>query len=167
VECHQRFVFVDRVGRNRVLLCVGAGLRPLEFAIVSTLGDLLEPFFENFWPNARADVDQHWDGEFLTPNEWVQRFRDRIASQVVVGVYRATLLGPPCIFYAHTAHARLAAQLAIADSTFQEHRGFPMLLDMAGQLCRSVYGGGSLAQLADAIYHSRAFPPPHTPSGGF
>jgi hypothetical protein len=158
VEVHQRFVFVDRERPNRMLVTVGQGLRVLEYAIVSTLADLLAPFFEHWKPLSQATVDRHWDGEELSPQEWVRRFRDKVASRVVVGVYQATLLGPPRVFYAHVDHAHLAARIAVADSTFAELRGFPMLLDMANQVCRSVYGGGSLAQLAGAAYAAARVP---------
>jgi hypothetical protein len=152
VTGHQRFVFVDRDRPNRMLMTIGQGLRVLEYAIVSRLSDLLDPFFENWKPLSGATVDRTWDGAELTPQGWIRRFLDEVASRVVVGVYSATLLGPPRIFYAHVDHAHLAARVALADSTFAELRGFPMLLDMATNVCHNIYGGGSLAQLAGSAY---------------
>src|SRR5262249_37087597 len=103
-------------------------------------------------------VDLHWDGRRLTPEQWVQRFRDEVASRVVVGLYRATLLAPAQLFYAHVDHADVAARVALADSVLQEQRGFPLLIDHADQVCRSVYGGGSLSDLAAVAYAAAGVP---------
>jgi hypothetical protein len=59
-------------------------------------------------------VDDRWDGAKLRPEEWVIRFRDEVASQVLYGVYRASVLAPPQVFYAHRDHFELAAAIAIA-----------------------------------------------------
>ena len=80
------------------------------------------------------------------------RFRDEVASQVLVGVFRASPLAPPQVFYAHRDHFELAAAIAIADSVLLPDRGFPMLIDLADRACKSVYGGGSLRNVADAAY---------------
>ena len=39
----------------------------------------------------------------------------------------------------------VAARIAVADSVLQQERGFPLLIDLADRVCRSIYGGGSLA----------------------
>src|SRR5204863_1846066 len=78
--------------------------------------------------------------------------RDEVASQVLVGVFRASPLAPPQVFYAHREHFELAAAVAIADSVLLPDRGFPMLIDLADRACHSVYGGGSLRDVADTAY---------------
>src|SRR5438067_10058811 len=93
-----------------------------------------------------------WEGTQQRPEAWVIRFRDEVASQVLVGVYRASALAPPQVFYAHRDHFRLAAAIAIADSALLPDRGFPVLIDLADRACKSVYGGGSLADVANAAY---------------
>src|SRR5207253_7871091 len=80
------------------------------------------------------------------------RFRDEVASQVLVGVFRASALAAPQVFYAHRDHFELAAAIAIADSVLLPDRGFPMLIDLADRACKSVYGGGSLQDVADTAY---------------
>ena len=77
-----------------------------------------------------------WDGEPLAPSEWIPRFIERVASQVVVGLYRASVLAPAQLFYAHRDHAHFAAHIVLADSMFQEERGFPLLIDLADHVCR-------------------------------
>ena len=80
-----------------------------------------------------------------------------VAPQVVVGVYRATRLAPAQLFYAHVAHADVAAHIALADSILQEHRGFPLLLDLAHYVCQSVFGG-TLDYLTETAYAAAGAP---------
>ena len=106
----------------------------------------------------KVSVDTSWDGEDLTPMQWIRRFRDRIAPQVVVGVYRASQMAPAQVFYAHADHAHLAAHIAIADSVLQEHRGFPLLIDLADNVCSSVFGGSALSGLLATAYANAGAP---------
>jgi hypothetical protein len=155
---HEKFVFVASEPAARDLLTIGQALRPLEFAVVSRLGDMIAPFLDKWETHLPVTVDSSWDGKPLKPEGWVRRLRDVVAPKVVVGVYRATLLAPPQMFYAHDDHADVAARIALADSVLQEQRGFPMLLDLAHETCKSVYGGGSLTEIASAAYASAAAP---------
>jgi hypothetical protein len=133
-------------------------LRPLEYAIIGTLRERLSRQLEDWSPRYPATVDRCWDGLELPALEWVQRFRDEVAPRVVYGLYRATLLGPPQLFYAHVDHADVAARIALADSVLLEERGFPMLIDIADRVCRSVYGDGSLHEMAEAAYAAAGAP---------
>jgi hypothetical protein len=154
---HQKFVFVASEPGDRALSTIGQGLRPLEYAVVAGLAERLEPFIDRL-SFGRPTVDPTWDGRALTPAQWVCKFRDEVASQVVVGVYRATLLGPPQLFYAHQDHADVAARVALADSVLQEQRGFPLLITLADEVCRSVYGGNSLREMAEAALAAAGAP---------
>jgi hypothetical protein len=154
----QKFVFVASEPRARHLLTIGQGLRPLEYAVVGTLNHVLDRALENISFSTRVTVDDAWDGRRLSPEQWVARFRDEVAPRVVVGTYRATLLAPAQLFYAHVDHADVAARVALADSVLQEQRGFPLLIDLADSVCRSVYGGGSLNDLASAAYAAAGAP---------
>lgn len=149
---HRKFVYVSSESGDRDLLTLGQALRPLEFIIVGTLDERIDEFVKDIHFTGKPTVDDHWDGVPLRPEEWVIRFRDHVASQVLVGVYRASDLAPPQVFYAHRDHFELAAAVAIADSILLPGRGFPMLIDLADRACKSVYGGGSLRDVADAAY---------------
>jgi hypothetical protein len=155
---HRRFVFVASEPRDQALLTIGQSLRPLEYAIIGTLRDRIWEHLEEWRPTQPASVDLHWDGEELDPVGWVTRFRDEVATQVVYGVYRATPWAPPQVFYAHVEHAHVAARIALADSVLQEQRGFPLLIDLADRVCRSVYGGGTLEEMAEAAYAAAGAP---------
>jgi hypothetical protein len=155
---HRRFIFVASEPTDQALLTIGQSLRPLEYAIVGTLRDRIWDFLEDWRPAQPATVDLSWDGVELEPQQWVTRFRDDVAPTVVYGVYRATPLAPPQVFYAHADLAHVAARIALADSVLQEQRGFPLLIDLADGVCRSVYGGGSLEDLAEAAYTAAGAP---------
>jgi hypothetical protein len=103
-------------------------------------------------------VDDRWDDTRLTPAKWVMRFRDEVAAQVLYGVFRASPLAPPQVFYAHRDHYTTAARIAIADSVLLPDRGFPVLIDLADRACTAVYGGGSLTEMANAAYAKHAPP---------
>ncbi len=152
IDGHRRFVYVASESGDRDYLQLGQALRPLEYLIIGTLDDRIEEFVAKIHFHDRTTVDNRWDGESLTPQEWVIRFRDGVASQVLVGVYRASALAPPQVFYAHRDHFEMAAAIAIADSVLLPDRGFPMLVDLADRACKSSYGGGSLRDITDAAY---------------
>jgi hypothetical protein len=152
ISGHRKFVYVSSEPGDRDYLTFGQALRPLEYLVIDTLDERIANFVEGIHFGPRASVDTHWDGCPLRPEEWVRRFRDEVASQVLVGVYRASALAPPQLFYAHRDHLELAAAIAIADSVLLPDRGFPMLIDLADRACKSVYGGGSLREMTDAAY---------------
>jgi hypothetical protein len=149
---HRKFVFVSSEPGDRDYLQFGQALRPLEYLVITTLDERIDQFVNAIDFSTRTTADNRWDGTALTPQQWVTRFQKEVASQVLVGVYRASALAPPQVFYAHRDHFELAAAIAVADSVLLPDRGFPMLIDLADRACKSVYGGGSLRDLTDAAY---------------
>jgi hypothetical protein len=161
IEDHQRFIYVASEPSERMLLTIGQALRPTEYAIVKTLDESLEKMVDGGHyrvDRSKIKVDTFWDGQDLSPVEWIRRFRDLVAPKVVVGLYRATHMAPAQVFYAHAKHAHLAAHIAIADSALQEHRGFPLLIDLADNVCTSVFGGSSLSGLLAIAYADAGVP---------
>lgn len=152
VEGHQKFVFVASEPSDRVLLTIGQALFPLEFAIVGTLKERIEKTVEGGHYRGRVSVDRCWDGGELSAEQWIKKFRDEVAPQVVVGVYRATELAPAQMFFAHRDHADVAAHIVLADSVLQAHRGFPLLIDLAHNVCHGVFGGDTLSGPVSAAY---------------
>ncbi len=152
IDGHRKFVYVSSESGDRDYLQFGQALRPLEYLILGTLKERIEDFVAASHFGRKATVDTRWDGERLTPTEWVLRFQNEVASQVLVGVFRASALAAPQVFYAHRDHFELAAAVAIADSVLLPDRGFPMLIGLADRACKSVYGGGTLRDLTDAAY---------------
>jgi hypothetical protein len=158
IEGHQKFVFVASEPAERLLLTIGQALRPLEYAIVKTLAEGLDAMIEGGHYRMNVTVDDRWDGESIKPMEWIKRFRDRVAPKVVVGVYRATQVAPAQVYYAHVDHAHEAAHIVLADSVLQEHRGFPLLIDLAHHVCSSVFGGNTLSGLLATAYADAGAP---------
>jgi hypothetical protein len=155
---YQKFVFVASEPRELLLQTIGQALLPGQYAAVWTLEDTLR-----HWLHQRrfaVDVGGRipWDeDDLLPPAEWIPRFLEEIASQVVVGVYRASAFAPAHLFYAHKDHVHYAAHLVLADSMLQDHRGFPLLIDLADHVCTSVFGR-SLNALTETAYASAGAP---------
>ncbi len=157
IEKQQKFVFVSSEPRERLLLSIGNALGPMQYAIVGTLRERLENWLhqDRFTVGVAREAD--WDGEPLLARKWIPRFLERVASKVVIGVFRASKLAPAQVFYAHEDHAALAAHIVLADSALQEHRGSPLLLDLAHHVCGAVFGG-ALQSLTEAAYASAGEP---------
>jgi hypothetical protein len=158
VEQNQRFVFVPSEPADLVLTTIGQALEPLEYAIVDTLKDQIDPAVSQGHYRWAYSTPPVWDGEPLTPEQWIGRFRDVVAPSVVRGVYRASRWAPAQVFYAHVDHAPIAALVALADSVLQAHRGFPLLIDVAHYTCRGVFGRDTLVGPASQAYAERDVP---------
>lgn len=156
IEGHQKFVFVASEPRELVLLTIGQALPPGHYTIVQTLADQLRGWFHQLRFTGPS-VNLSWDGEPIPAAEWIPRFIDRVAEKVVVGVFRASAIAPPQLFYAHVDHAHFAAHVALADSMLEGHRGFPLLLRLADHVCTAVFGG-SLDYLTQTAYTSAGVP---------
>jgi hypothetical protein len=142
---HKKFVFVPSETNKEHLLTIGDALNPLEYAIIGTVEDDL-----------RKLLDGGYRGEWLTVKDnYLEPFCLEAGPAVVIGVYRASAIAPAQVFYAHRDHAHEAALIAMADSVMQEHRGRPMLLDMADQLCKTYFGAETLNRpVQSAFAHS-------------
>lgn len=141
ISNHKRFVFVPSAG-NRMLLTIGNALRPMEYAIVDTMEDVITRILDR----------GHYRGAWADIVGRVRRFGADTGSQVVIGVFRASTMAPAQVFYAHIDHAHEAALIALADSALQEHRGFPMLIDLAHTVCAATFGGDAIKDLTKLAY---------------
>ncbi len=148
IEDHKRFVFVPSTIKARELETIGNALMPLEYAIVDDLQKRIEII-----------ASGHYRGEgWGDAKQEVVRFAKECGSQVVIGLFRASELAPAKIFYAHIEHCHEAALIAMADSILQEHRGFPMLIDLADQLCSATFGPDVFATSTQLAYASAGAP---------
>lgn len=146
---HRRAVYVPS-SVNRMVLTIGNALNPLEYALVDTLEH-----------DARRVVDRgHYDG---AARRRVEDFVRDVASQLVVGVFRAAAQAPAYAFYAHKDYAHLAARIAIADAALQEHRGFPVLIDLADAVCRTTFAGGAFFSVLEGAYADAGAPYAYLP----
>jgi len=145
---HKRFVFIPSSTSARDLMTIGNALNPLEYAIVDTNRDTLDRI-----------AGGHYRGEgWGDVREAVQNFVEECGSKIVVGMYRASKLSPAQIFYAHVDLAHEAAIIALADSVLQEHRGFPMLIDLADSVCQASFGADIFSASTQIAYASAGEP---------
>lgn len=123
---YKRFVFVPSSTKQRQLLAFGNALMPYEYIIVGTLSDSLNSIIDN--GGAR--------GEILKRQK---QFVEKYGEDIVIGLYRTSASSPAYLFYAHKDYFQTAALIAMADSVLQEHRGFPMLIDIADNICSATF----------------------------
>lgn len=145
---HQKFAFVPSSTQHRWLLTLGNALRPLEYAIVKTVRDDLE----------RVAGGHYRGAEWGKLQDDVNRFTREVGDNIVLGVYKASSAAPCQLFYAHADHAHEAALICLADSVLQEHRGFPMLIDLADKLCTANFSPESFAASAQLAYADTEVP---------
>ncbi|HJT59064.1 MAG TPA: hypothetical protein VJ761_21335 [Ktedonobacteraceae bacterium] len=143
---NKRWVFVSSAPSDRVLLTLGDALDPLEFALVRT------PL-----QSMRDIAGSHMSLQAGLKAK-VQAFVEELGPQIVVGLYRASAQAPVRLFYAHRDCAHVAALIAMADSVLQEHRGFPMLIDLADMICRSTFGTGTFQSMIQQAYTEAGVP---------
>lgn len=142
---HKRWVFVPSAPKDQLLLTIGEALNPLEYAIVETGKEKMNSI-----------VDKHqYDAYHMA---LMRDFVAEVGSQIVRGVYRASRLAPPYVFYAHAECAHEAALIALADSTMHEHRGFPMLIELADRICAGTFGAQALATQMEVYYAAQGVP---------
>ena len=129
---HKRFVFVPERYQDRDILTIGRALAPLEYAVIDTIRDQVEA----------VERTGHYDDN---QRAVAAKFREDVGDVVVRGVFRASGMGPPQVFYAHRDHVHIAAMIALSDSVLQQQRSYPVLLDLAETVCRTTFGIDSFA----------------------
>ena len=145
---HKRFVFIPSAPSARELLTIGNALKPLEYAIIDSNRENLERI-----------ASGHYRGEgWGAVGAAVDDFVEECGPKIVIGMYRASRLAPSQMFYAHVDHAHEAALIALADSVLQEHRGFPMLIDLADNLCSTMFGADTFAASTEVAYAAAGEP---------
>lgn len=124
-------------------------LRPFEYLIIDTIRDNLEERL----------ASGGMRGDFLA--DYTKMVND-VGDKIAVGVYRVSKHSPPQIFYCHVDHVPIAAMIAMADSSLQLHAGSPMLLDLAGNICKTAFNHGDfIAAIEQAYAKADATIPPN------
>jgi hypothetical protein len=141
---HKKFVFVPSSSSDRLIATIGSALKPLEYAIVSDSRAYLNRVLEGGYRGVTSGYDK--------AKTALEKFAAAVQEEVVVGVYRVSNIGPAHIFYAHREFAHQAALIAMADGALMEHRGFPMLIDLADALCKAMFHGETLSTATDLAF---------------
>jgi hypothetical protein len=142
---YQQFVFVPSAIKDRVLLTLGAALHPLEYVVVYSGETAM-----------RRVVNGGHYGEGW--HRRAEQFVERNGPKIAIGAYRAGPHSPATPFFAHADRVHEAAHVAMADSLLQEHRGFPLSIDLADAACRAVFGGAAFDDAVTAAYQTHGEP---------
>lgn len=137
---HKKFVYVPKGSNSRLLQTIGDALLPLEFAIIENLDGYM---------SGVIDEGHYGTGRFQQARRKLGEFQAEANGRLVAGVFRVSPFAPSQVFYAHADTAPEAALISMADAILVEARGFPMLLDIAGGICREMFP-------PDAIFNSAA-----------
>lgn len=141
VHEHKRFIFVPSAPRKMDWLTLGYALKPMEFAIVQTIKPDIDYMIE---------TGGYRTGSGVLPI--MRSFAEDVGPEVVIGAYRVSAFAPPYLFYAHRECAEMAAHIVMADSMLQEHRNFPMLIDLADTVCRTNFGADDFIASMQTAY---------------
>jgi hypothetical protein len=114
-----RWVFIPSTLSNRALTTLANALDPGQLAVFQKGKASLEDMVE------RGTYEAGY-------RRRVQAFAARAGEALVIGGFRATRYAPGQLFVAHADRALEAGVIALADAALQPHRGFPLLLDLAG-----------------------------------
>lgn len=136
---HQQFIFVPSTISDRWLITLGDALRPLEYAVVESAERRMAAVVEN----------GHYAGDYSAS---ARQLVADVGPSVIVGVFRAAQGAPTQVFFAHPDHVHAAAVIAMADSVLQEHRGFPMLIDIAHYVVNTTMGHDGFKQTVRSAY---------------
>jgi hypothetical protein len=130
----KKFVFVPS-SSDRAWATIAEALKPLEYGIFTTMVNYL------------ADIigrGHYRGGRYVELKRDLDQFASEVGPDIVMGYYRVSSLCPPHAFYAHRENAHFAALIAMADGALMEHRGFPLLIDLADTLCGTMFHGEPL-----------------------
>lgn len=139
---HKRFVYIPRGSNNRLLQSIGDALLPLEYAIVDDLDAYMFDVISE---------GHYGTGKFREAKRLLDSFQADATGKLVAGVFRVSPHSSSQIFYAHVDHASEAAIVAMADAVLIEARGSPMLLDLAGSICRDMFPADAIFKPAAAV----------------
>ena len=135
----KRWVFIPDSLSNRALGTLANALDPGEIAIIQKGKAMLDVMVES----GTFDAEHR---------RRVQQFAAAAGEAIVIGGFRATPYAPGQLFVAHAENALLAGVLALADARLQPHRGFPLLLELAGMSAKIGLGVEAFQGMVESAY---------------
>jgi hypothetical protein len=139
----------------------------LDSLAFSTLAASLAPGELAIFQKAKATLDDIVDGGHYSTaaRAKVRKFADIAGDAIVIGGFRAGHFSPPQIFFAHAEHAIHAGLVAMADAELQPHRGFPLLLELAGVSAKTGLGIDAFQSMIESTYASAGAGSFYSPEG--
>jgi len=144
LEKQKRFIFVPSEISDQAVVTIANSLQPLQYAVLRNTRDIIEGYLSN-----SSYERPHYKAKGIYQE--LRAFQEDVGSKVVLCVYRTSWFSPGGVFYAHEDHVHEAAQIVMADSALQEHRGFPNLIDIADRMCRGMFDSGGVATQVHAV----------------
>jgi len=115
-------------------IAAGLVLNPGQYMWTIPVGEAVAEEIEEAIGNARERKE-------------LENFKEKYLDNLKLGVFR---IGPkPYLFEAHEEYFDEAASLVIADSLHQQLRGFPLLIDYADSICKSVLSPDDFSKTID------------------
>jgi len=141
----------------------------LDSLAFSTLAAALNPGELAIFQTAKATLDDIVDGGHYSTvaRAKVRKFADFAGDAIVIGGFRAGRFASPQIFFAHAEHAIHAGLVAMADAELQPHRGFPLLLELAGVSAKVGLGIDAFQSTVESAYASAGAGGFYSPEGAF
>jgi hypothetical protein len=137
----KRWIFVPDSLSNRAYATLAAALHPGELVIIQKAKSTLDAIVER----------GHYESGYQAK---VRQFVKRAGEEIIIGGFRATRFSSPQLFFAHAEHALQAGLIAMADAALQPHRGFPLLLELAGISAKVGLGIEAFQGMIESTYAS-------------
>jgi hypothetical protein len=138
LEEHKRFIFVPSEISDQAVRTIANALPPLQYAVLRNTRDIIEGYI-----SGSSYERPHYKKKGVY--QALRAFQEEVGSKVLLCVFRVSQFSPGGIFYAHEDFVHEAAQIVMADSALQEHRGFPNLIDIADRTCKGMFDAGYVA----------------------
>src|SRR5262249_22973102 len=135
----KRWVFIPDSLSSLAFATIAAALDPGQLAIIQKAKATFDAIVEK----------GHYDS---TSKAKVRKFVNKAGDAIVIGGFRATPFAPAQLFFAHAEHAIHAGLVAMADAELQPHRGFPLLLELAGVSCKTSLGIDAFQGMVESTY---------------
>jgi hypothetical protein len=148
----KRWVFIPDSLSIRAFAHIAAALPEKHLAIIQKAKPTFEAIVEG----------GHYESAYRAK---VRKFVEKAGDSIVIGGFRATPFAPAQLFFAHAEHAIHAGLIAMADAELQPHRGFPLLLELAGIGCKTSLGIDAFRGMVESTYAKAGAANSYSPEG--
>lgn len=144
LEGHKKFIFVPTEISDQAVRTIANALRPLQYVVLRNTRDIIEGYIRD-----SSYERPHYRAKGIY--QALRSFQADVGPKVLLCVFRVSNFSPGGIFYAHEDFVHQAAQIIMADSALQEHRGFPNLIDIADRTCKGMFDAGYVSAQVHAV----------------
>lgn len=150
------YAMIVSSANDTTLRMLGMSLEPGEYLIVddgtAILGDFLHGTDEDGEMRAHYTATPRPEYGGKSQVQIFTEFMGAYGSRFVRRVMRAHRSAPPYVFYCNLNRYEEAVHMLFADAANTGARGFPLLVDLADQMCSSSFKAGDYARQVDAEF---------------